>query len=327
MKACSLLLGLSLTSSVFASSFGFTHIQKSQDNRYKELAESTAAMVEITRLIPKNRIQEVIKILNVVKETDDSFLSLYTPLFKAGQDYMPLYTTLKAEGFCAKEAWANEAALSNCSGTLVSDRHIVTAGHCADVEKMCEKFAWLFDYQLDDKGELPKSFSRSQVYSCKKIVKSVHSKIKTYGQFIRTDYAVIELDRPVVGRKPVELSKKKFVKPGTKIVNISYPVGTPGKISDVGQVARYMYLPAYFWSDVLIFGGSSGSGMFNAETGELVGVVSQAVNNLELDKVKECKKMINTKRTDPLKNGGKVSASAQMRRVLRTLKKMGVIKK
>lgn len=228
---------------------------------------------------------------------------------------------------CPKESWAQEASLSNCSGTLVSDRHIVTAGHCADVEKMCEKYAWLFDYQLDEAGKLPKSYSRSQVYSCKKIIKSVHSNIKIYGQFIRTDYSVIELDRPVTGRKPIELSKKKFVKPGTQIVNISYPIGTPGKISDIGEVARYMYLPGYFWSDIMVFGGSSGSGMFNAETGELVGVVSQSINNLELDSAKNCQYMVNVKRTDPLKNGGKVSASAQMRKVLRTLKKIGVVKK
>jgi V8-like Glu-specific endopeptidase len=252
---------------------------------------------------------------------------MYTPLFKADQEYLPLYTDLEGNGMCGDQAWANEAALSNCSGTLVSDRHIVTAGHCADVEDMCAKYAWLFDYQLDENGQLPKSYSRSQVYSCKKIVKSVHSNIKIYGQFIRTDYAVVELDRPVMGRRPIELSKKKFVRPGTKVVNISYPIGTPGKISDIGTVSKYMYLPGFFWSNVMVFGGSSGSGMFNAETGELVGVVSQGVNNLEKDKVHECKNMVDVRVTDPIKNGGQVSASAQMRRVLQTLKKIGVIKK
>lgn len=326
MKTCSLVLGLALTTSVFASSFGFTPIHESADNQYKEMAKSTAAMVDITKLIPKNRLNDVRQLLNTVKQSDEKFLSYYTPLFKSGSDYLPLYETLEANGLCRSEAWASEAGLSNCSGTLVSDRHIVTAGHCADVKKMCEKYAWIFDYQLDDQGQLPKSFSRKQVYSCKKIIKSVHSKIKIYGQFVRTDYAVIELDRPVQGRKPIELSKKKFIRPGTKVVNISYPIGTPGKISDVGTVSKYMYLPGYFWSDVMVFGGSSGSGMFNAETGELIGVVSQGINNLEDNKDKTCKRMIDVRVTDPVKNGGQVSASAQMRKVLRTLKKIGVVR-
>ena len=103
MKIGPFLLGLTLTSSAFASSFGFTHIQKSQDNRYKELAESTAAMVEITRLVPKNRIEEVVSILKVVKETDPSFLSLYTPLFKAGQESICRYIRpLRQKGFVLK---------------------------------------------------------------------------------------------------------------------------------------------------------------------------------------------------------------------------------
>lgn len=328
MKAYSLLIGMVISSQALASSFGFTDIQKSSDNKYIDMAKSTAAMVEITRLVPLNRIEDVRSILKVMKETSKSFLPLYTPLFKSGTDYLPLYSDLQTQqGLCANESWAQKTDLSSCSGTLVSDRHIVTAGHCADIEQMCEKYAWLFDYQLDENGQRPSNYKREQVYSCKKIIKSVHSKIKIYGQFIRTDFAVIELDRPVVGRKPIELSKKKFVKPGTKIVNISYPLGTPGKISEVGNVAKYMYLPGYFWSDIMVFGGSSGSGMFNAETGELVGVVSQGINNLEDNTIKTCKRLVDVRVTDPVKNGGIVTASAQMRKVLRTLKKIGVIKK
>ena len=51
------------------------------------------------------------------------------------------------------------------------------------------------------------------------------------------DYAVIELDRAVINRKPLPLRKKGFPLLGTELVVVGHPMGLPLKTADGGRVA------------------------------------------------------------------------------------------
>ena len=313
-----------------APSFGFKHIVLEKNEVMQTVAKATAAMVKKQLLMPDNKYDDVVELAYRSEKMKPSAVDQeFNKIFAEGTSFSPNYKTLADSNFCRSEKWVNEVILSECSGTLVSDRYLVTAGHCVTKrEEMCANYSWVFDYKLDSEGQLPKSYTKDQVYSCKKIVKRINSDVKVYGSHIRGDFAVIELDRPVVGRSPVKVSQNKSVKVGTKIVNISYPLGTPAKISSVGTVSSFMNTRGIFWFNAPAFSGSSGGGIFNAETGEMVGVVAQTALNT---KIKEywnpCTEMIDlqTKADRSEKRKAHTTSGTQMRKIIRTLKKLKAI--
>jgi V8-like Glu-specific endopeptidase len=192
---------------------------------------------------------------------------------------------------CSTERFAEQVSVGDCTGFLIAPDKLVTAGHCMENTSECAGNKWVFGFK-----EGSKTFKKSDVYSCKKIIaqKNIYSKWEV------NDYAVIQLDRKVEGRKPLAYRKHGFISRGTPLLVIGHPLGLPMKITDGAEVSRMndierqqtldsMFLRRnYFTANLDSYGGNSGSPVFNKETGNVEGILVQGADDFEFNSETLC---------------------------------------
>ena len=126
---------------------------------------------------------------------------------------------------------------------------------------MCTNHRWVFDYKLDHENQRNVSVPASSVYKCKEVIEAKFTD--------KLDYAVIRLDRAVTDRFPVKISTE--LKVGTEVVMIGHPSGLPQKITDQAKITKIS--ETEFRATVDAFQINSGSAVFNAKTGDLLGIL------------------------------------------------------
>ncbi|MBA2404566.1 MAG: trypsin-like peptidase domain-containing protein [Bdellovibrionales bacterium] len=168
---------------------------------------------------------------------------------------------------CPAERFRNQPSAANCSGTLVAPDVIMTAGHCYDLAKqMCKDYVWVFDYKVSKENQSSVTVPSSNVYECDSVLLK-EMKLET-----GMDHALIKLKRPVTDRVHATLRSSGTVKVNDPLVLIGHPSGLPTKIAADAFVVKV--LKNSFTSNVDAFSINSGSGVFNALTGEVEGILS-----------------------------------------------------
>jgi len=191
--------------------------------------------------------------------------------------------TLKTEKFgdkmnlCPKERFREQPMGAFCSGSLVGDDLIMTAGHCITDQASCDGTKIVFGFALKKSGAAASTkMGQADVYTCKKIITRFlggePGSVLPAGQKLGPDYALIQLDRKVAGHKPLAINRAQNLKKGDKMMVIGHPVGLPLKIS-AGATVRDASQAGYFVTDLDTFGGNSGSPVFNVETRLIEGIL------------------------------------------------------
>jgi V8-like Glu-specific endopeptidase len=172
---------------------------------------------------------------------------------------------------CAGTKFADQITVPSCTGFLVKPTILITAAHCINSEDDCTNFKWVFEYALHNGHESPASYtkvSQNQVYKCKKIL------ARRYENFGNVDYAILELDRPVLDRKPLPLGFDLPLVAGQSMTDIGHSSGLPLKFKDSGKILRITPDGLGVDTDLDIFKGDSGSPIFDENTGLVVGITS-----------------------------------------------------
>ncbi len=173
---------------------------------------------------------------------------------------------------CPEERFSRSISLPYaCSGFLVAPDLIATAGHCMvntgesrnETDTYCQAYSWLFDYQEGiDTDKVP----AENLYRCKQVVYAV----KDEGAPFR-DYALVQLDRPVKGRRPLPLAPGALP-PNEVLSMIGHPHGTPAKLSHSARILLDNRTRESFITTLDAFEGNSGSAVFNSRN-EVIGIL------------------------------------------------------
>ena len=184
----------------------------------------------------------------------------------------PDLTDIKSDIFgerynlCESERFREQINPGFCSGFLVGENILVTAGHCVRSESDCESTSFVFGFGFTAEGQDLSSVPTEDIYTCKNLIKQELSSGS------KSDYAVIELDRPVLDRIPLEFRTEGVVENDAPLVVIGHPAGLPAKIS-AGANVRSNVPKAYFTANLDTYGGNSGSAVFDADTGVVEGIL------------------------------------------------------
>lgn len=213
------------------------------------MADSTVAM------IPK---------ANLTVQNQTGAISIQSGSF--GADY----------GLCKDEPFFSQPNGAMCSGFLVGPDLIATAGHCVS-DFDCSTQSFVFNYKMGGPGLNPTVASLDDVYTCKKVI----ARELTRNQ----DYSLVQLDRPVVGHTIAKLSLTP-AKQGDSLILIGHPAGLPTKIAGGANVRKDE--KGYFVANTDSYGGNSGSAVFSAVTGEVVGILVRGEEDFKYDTGNQC---------------------------------------
>lgn len=213
-------------------------VYQSKNSAFVELSKSTAAMI-------KN------------KDIKKRFWSKY---------YKISGSTLRQDlRVCKDEPYANQPSAANCSGFLVGEDLLVTAGHCIKDMSDCTGAKWVFDYKMENESDANLKHRKNTIYGCKKIIS------QSLDRATQDDFALIQLDRKVKDRAPLKFRTSGKPSIGDDLVVIGHPSGLPTKIADGAKIKSLE--GTHFKANLDTYGGNSGSAVFNVSTGEIEGIL------------------------------------------------------
>jgi len=177
----------------------------------------------------------------------------------------PIHQRGRTLGLCSGERFNDQPGVASCSGTLVSNNQVITAGHCITSQSSCRGLKFVFNFYVTGYRNGRPQYAEirdSDIYSCTSVVTR-----NSNGH----DWAVATLDRVVPassGHFPIPfLTSEARARPaGEDLVMIGFPSGLPMKIEDGGSVIQ----PGSgsltsFRATTDAFAGNSGSGVFTKD--------------------------------------------------------------
>jgi len=230
------------TASVVYGSDDRVEVFNHPDPELRDIAEQS-----IVALIPSFRIS---------REPDGTY-SLFTESLGDLRD------------LCEDELFGEQPTAAACSGVLIDDDLVLTAGHCIDTRTPCDTYSYVFNYYYDQPNRLTE-IRDEDVYSCRRVVSQDSAPSNEY----TPDFAIIQLDRPVEGDQA-----RAVIRPATALAEqealamIGFGSGLPAKIDSGASVAdRRADTLDYFVANLDAFQGHSGSATFDSEN-RLAGIL------------------------------------------------------
>lgn len=187
-----------------------------------------------------------------------------------GERYGLLASALEDErSLCEDEQFGGQPVAASCSGTLIGDDLVLTAGHCISASTPCTTFKYVFDYHYDAPGTLA-VIGEQDIYSCSRVLLDLDSQ----GSDLTPDFAVVQLDRPVEGRRrPATFRADAPLARGDAVAMIGFGSGLPAKIDAGASVAAPSTMERdFFVVNLDAFEGHSGSAIFDSEN-RLAGIL------------------------------------------------------
>jgi hypothetical protein len=166
---------------------------------------------------------------------------------------------------CSSEPFARQPVGCFGSGVLVAPDVVATAGHCVKGAADLEQVRFVFGFALTAQDEPRTIFADDDVYDGKALIGRRYTPD-------RTDWALVRLDRRVVGRVPVPFRKSGKIADDDPVFVVGHPCGLPQKIAAGARVGQNA-IDSHFSANLDTYGGNSGSPVFGAKSLQLEGLL------------------------------------------------------
>ncbi len=184
-----------------------------------------------------------------------------------------------SQRLCSTEPYRSQPASMFCTAFRVGEDLVATAGHCVDAAS-CGSTAFVFGFRMEDESSVRAQVPAQDVYRCSEVVARQETNTN--------DYAVVRVDRAIVGHPTLRLRRSSAPDLGTPLVVAGHPSGIPLKVVADNAVVRDVSHPDYFSANVDTYGGNSGSPVVNAETFEVEGILVRGNTDFVYDRKKRC---------------------------------------
>lgn len=282
-------VGLVVFATLAFSQLSFGRVIYGEDNRVEvsdatpfqqKLAKSAASMVSNLIINRDPHRPGVVQLgQNTLKDWLESMED--NKIQKSVETDEPSETSAKLS-FCEGERFINQPNPGTCSGFLIAPDLIVTAGHCVKDADFCTDYSWVFGFEYDIPSKTAgKDIKETDVYTCKRVISNA------LNMPLGLDYAVVQLDRKVLDREPLEISNENKIPDQTELFIIGSPSGLPFKVAGGAKVRTNTH-PHFFSANLDSFQGNSGSGVFNANSGIIEGILVRGEQDYVLNKEKGC---------------------------------------
>jgi len=183
---------------------------------------------------------------------------------------------------CPEERYYDQPSIPFCSGSLISDDVILTAGHCMSDANSCEDSLFVFDFTDFSDSRHAVHLPAAQIYGCKEIIAFGNSTKKP-------DFALVRLDRKVYDRDPLEIAsprEESELESGSGVFAIGHPQGLPTKFSLGGKVRRVYH--RVFTASLDVFFNNSGSPVLDEANHKVVGILVAGEDDFEKAPKRNC---------------------------------------
>jgi V8-like Glu-specific endopeptidase len=189
---------------------------------------------------------------------------------------------------CKSERFTAQLVVPICSGVLVGEDLVVTAGHCIKEAShdrgspALDSLRFVFGFTAKNEKDRGQSeFDARQIFRGIELVGSGYTSKENGSE----DWAVVRLDRKVSVdiASPVKNIRTTNVKKGERVYAIGYPTGLPLKYVSGARISDDKPGAKFFIADLSVFQGNSGSGVFLSGTNELIGILVRGDRDYYLD--------------------------------------------
>ncbi len=167
---------------------------------------------------------------------------------------------------------------SSCTTFLVASDLLMTAGHCVISEKVCEEFAFVFDYTAEHNYQSEIFVDPKNIYTCSKVqysgyVEPTMDDLISGNERVSRDFAIIKLSKKVKNRRPLKAISKWTQREKHPVYTIGTPMGLPLKYSGLGHIIPTSIEKNSFVTNLDTFSGNSGSPIFSGKSGKIIGIL------------------------------------------------------
>ena len=225
-----------------------TELFQHPDTKLREMASSVAVLVNSQQVHPAgNSVSLDGYTLNEMSEKGWLVAGVNAPM-------------------CSSELFATQAAPGFCTGFLVGEDVLVTAGHCL-LKASCSNTSVVFGFQMESADSLA-GLTNADVFKCTEVIAQVLPTPEN--QYL--DYAIIRLDRPT-GRAGLVYATEDTLVAKTNVAVVGHPSGLPMKIASDAFVTINDRSTPFFVTNLDTFGSNSGSPVINTTSYQVEGIL------------------------------------------------------